>query len=433
MAFTKDKTIRYGCRVWYKLTDSTDPAKRKLNLLTSVKLLTRTRTGVGLPTYKRVISSAGNATTSANGIFSSLENQRFRVHLDYDKADGFGLRTEEVYGDTAHYLGEPVFNPYSSIADARAAAKFLAEIRKAAVLMSGPTFLGELRQTKRMLSKPAAALWESMSDYLNNVKRANQNNRKRYFRKEPARYARNLGKIASGLWLEKSFGWDPLMHDIADARNAFDSLIELDRVAKVSSGAQDAKLSSSITLPQLMVSGSHLWMRSVQRHTHHTTVRYRGAVRVQAATTYTDRFARFGFTPSEFIPTAWELLPWSFLIDYFTNIGEILSASVTDTSALIWSAKSTILKSVKMAYWIFDTAEITKYIPVTQIKNLTGSSGLSKWSRSSWSRNASTVDVPSIYFTLPFSDKQLFNCAALMDQVGIDMNPQRLRRRNYRL
>jgi hypothetical protein len=32
-----------------------------------------------------------------------------------------------------------------------------------------------------------------------------------------------------------------------------------------------------------------------------------------------------GLHPSEIASTAWELLPWSFLIDYFTNIGKYIS------------------------------------------------------------------------------------------------------------
>jgi hypothetical protein len=64
----------------------------------------------------------------------------------------------------------------------------------------------------------------------------------------------------------------------------------------------------------------------------HANVRYKGSVTISTEATKWDNAALFGFTPSEFIPTAWELLPWSFLIDYFTNIGDILSSAVTQTA-----------------------------------------------------------------------------------------------------
>jgi hypothetical protein len=39
-----------------------------------------------------------------------------------------------------------------------------------------------------------------------------------------------------------------------------------------------------------------------------------------------------GFQFRDFVPTVWELIPYSFVSDYFVNIGDILEAACTDTS-----------------------------------------------------------------------------------------------------
>jgi hypothetical protein len=51
-----------------------------------------------------------------------------------------------------------------------------------------------------------------------------------------------------------------------------------------------------------------------------------------------------GFDWSNFVPTLWEILPWSFAIDYFTNIGDVLSAWSFPLSAITW-AQSTLRNS----------------------------------------------------------------------------------------
>jgi hypothetical protein len=51
--------------------------------------------------------------------------------------------------------------------------------------------------------------------------------------------------------------------------------------------------------------------------------------------------ALFGFSPEQFLPTAWELVPYSFLIDYFTNIGDIIAGWSSLLVPLKWANKTT--------------------------------------------------------------------------------------------
>jgi len=45
---------------------------------------------------------------------------------------------------------------------------------------------------------------------------------------------------------------------------------------------------------------------------------------------------------NNFVPTIWELVPWSFAADYFTNIGDILSSWSLWNADLAWSNKTTV-------------------------------------------------------------------------------------------
>lgn len=436
MAYTKDKSIRYGARVLGSNSESL--TYKNLTQVSSVKVLTRQRTGVGLPKYKDVISSGGNATTPLSGTFSSLEASRNSASLTFIRIATGARVVQKSWGDfAAHATGAPTWGGgWSSNAGARAAAGYFQDVRKAQVAVSGPTFLGELRETIRMLRKPGAALWDSIGRYLDDVSRANRDNKRRYFNKKKAKYGRNLSKIASGLWLEHAFGWVPLMMDIADAGKALDSLLEPERIMKVSAGGHDAKLVSNISGTSTMhPPDSFLYFTVRGKQMEHVVVRIRAAVKAQAAATYADKMARFGFTPSEFIPTAWELLPWSFLLDYFANIGDILASTFTDTSSVIWTAKSEIHKVVKYQLFQLDTSRINSTVGGAKyVELLTGSPGYVKWTISTMSRTANPpVDIPALSWSLPGSAKRLFNCAALMEQVGISLHGQRPSRRNYRL
>ena len=48
----------------------------------------------------------------------------------------------------------------------------------------------------------------------------------------------------------------------------------------------------------------------------------------------------FGLSAWEFVPTLWELIPYSFLVDYFTNVGGIIASWSYRSLGTDWVAKN---------------------------------------------------------------------------------------------
>lgn len=431
----KTKTITVNLRKWFRDTQNPNPSFRQLSLATSQKSLTRTRTGVSLPKHRQIIASQGNATTACSGVFTSLEWSRSSGKILFLGASG-NNEEQEVYGDlTPFSLGLPGYiGGWTSNADSRAAAKFLSNIRQAQQAISGPTFFGELKESLQMIRKPAGALQEGIKRYLDDLKRLNAENRRRYFRKRKPEYIRNLTHIASGLWLERAFGWIPLINDIKNGYQAYNNLFEIDRVIAVSGGGHDAHDKGSIqTTGNLLVAGSYLGFTFNQKTREHQVVRYRGAVHAQAETSAWDRLANWGFQANEFLPTAWELLPWSFLIDYFVNIGDLVNALVTDTSGVKWVCRSQVNKVDQVAQSILDKNYVLGIIGQRRLLSFIASPGYYRFRQSNWQRTATGVPTVNLTFSMPTSPWRLANIAALMAQCGIDLNPQQLSGRTFRL
>jgi hypothetical protein len=434
---TKDTSVYKQVRV-FKIDNSSAPDGNDsvgiYQMLT--RKLIRTRSGSSLPNWRQRIADHQSATTALSAVWQSLSIKRGFIRLRCKKAviPGTLPLHREIWGDIAGLSISlaPTHVPFASKAEARASAKFYSQVKEAQQKMSGPTFLGELRETMRMLRRPAEGLWKGVERYAQDLEKANRLNRRRYFKKDQPRYIRNLTQTAGELWLERAFGWLPLMHDIEDAKKAHNSLFEKERIVRLNAGGMDMK---DLTYPSSSNGfsfGMFYNYQQVDFTTH--TVRYRGAARAQAATTAQDRLARFGFTPSEFIPTAWELLPWSFLVDYFANIGDILSASTTDTSSVIWVSRSETLYTQRELKCYWDMSRISSGYDNYVITLLEGQPGSAIWSHKTVTRGGSGIpNIPSLYLTVPSNPWRLANVAALLAAVGLSTHPQKLSGRNYRL
>jgi hypothetical protein len=309
----------------------------------------------------------------------------------------------------------------TSFCDNQARAKFYKKLRKEAVQMSGPTFLGELQEALHMLRRPAGALYGHARDYSKAIQRAKKS--------DPKNWRQKL----SGLWLEYSFGWVPLISDCQDAVKAWSRLGEKRPGKPISVSFQayyDTHADPNFDNATLAIgSMPHAYVHTEAYASETHTVRYKGVLKPQAEMTKWDDWSLFGFTPSEFIPTAWELLPWSFLVDYFTNIGDILTSSVTDTSRVLWVNKTVRQETIYRGRMTCDAARLRAAFNSNWDTSVSGNPGAFELKRKVITRSANSgISLPRFQFDFNLSDGQLGNIAALIGQMNT-VHPQNLRQR----
>lgn len=270
-----------------------------------------------------------------------------------------------------------------------------------------------------MIKSPAKALREGMEGYLGALRKRK--------RTDPRHWPRAIG----GTWLEYSFGWKPLLMDIKDAYSAYEELTNRTVVKMISAGAvttydttSDIAGLGGVNVTARYGAAQYGYVKSFDTLEEQHKVRYRGCYVAQATAAKWQNYKLFGFTPDEFVPAAWELLPWSWLVDYFTNIGDLLNNSVTSTQDVKWVNK-TILRSTRWyGYGVVDTAFIQRSVGAQNKVVTWGSPGSFEMTRKEVSRSsASGVPMPRFMVDGPGAG-QLTNIAALFGQA-FSLHPQK--------
>lgn len=391
--------------------------------------IVRTVTGVPNPKWRSQIANGQNAATNLDGTFDFLE-------CDYASADLYwnsiypcypptsAIFHDHIEGQLAHLsMGtneNSFWNPIgtSGTADNRARIAFLKRVRQVQVGFSLPTFAGELKETIRMIRNPARGLRDLASNYLKRVKSSKKKN--------PLGWKKNL----SDLWLEQAFGWKPLINDIETAWDVYKNLTDKPRIVRIRGFGADEFYKGDWPMATFPIGNSAIRYKGFCNRTEVYKVIYKGAVRAQADAPKVEKLERFGFEPLEWLPTAWELLPWSFMIDYFSNIGDVIQAECAYTSNVLWCNRDSIRTLLYSgAIGLDDTSKYGKTTVCDHYLSCSGNSSTAKHGRRSVTRTANViVSTPSLSFEIPGRPAQWANMTALFAQVT-EIHPQRTPRR----
>lgn len=401
-------------------------------------VLQRTRDGVANPNWRRQVAGGENATTNMTAVLMAMEARRGRCVLHYKRPGYPNLTyTVEAEGDMATSaidFSDPG-GPYKSTEFVYnlAAAEFNRKLRSHYEQMQGLTALGELPETLRMLRGPADLLRQTSEEWLTSVRKIARK------MKSPRKHWREFNKRLSQAWLETMFGWKPLIHDINDSIDAYKDLqkrLTYPKVRKVSAGAKKTwnvsdTLATKVGSLSLVGTGPVYRCIRADRYEQHT-VRFKGAVASQADTpAWNDVQRAFGLDVSAFIPTAWELLPWSFLADYFTNIGDCLNSLTTVTTNVRYVNISVVTQSDTYRDWVLDQNATSPGAPWYLDSGFGDPTG-SRLSKRVVNRSAGVgVPIPRLQLNFDLANGQLLNVAALLAQV-IDGFPQNTTRRWHR-
>lgn len=240
-------------------------------------------------------------------------------------------------------FGSQISVEETSIVTARAQARFIQALQEKRKSFSGPTFLGELRETIRGIRRPATGFIKGLDSYAKNVGKAR--------RGIPPGTSRDrkiaiITTAAGDSWLEFSFGVRPMVADaIAIAKAIVD--FSYKRASPVVRGQDHISLEGGFNAPWLYLGVGPVPELESRRIGHRSEVygdTIYGRLTAQA-TVPVDTANRIkdllGFNMDEFVPTITELIPYSWLADYFTNVTTVLASAVADRSTLSWCSRAT--------------------------------------------------------------------------------------------
>jgi hypothetical protein len=288
------------------------------------------------------------------------------------------------------------------LANNLALENYVKKIRRHQTTIESGVVIGETLRTIRLIKNPVLAFRKGVRSYYNRLKKIGPKT-KRLSRKRKR-------EILADTWLEFSFGWKPLFTDIDSAAEALaNSRYMTDKHWKMVTGVGGEKDSSTADPTSLGSSVASYDAALLQ--SNEVTVKYYGQVDLGSYALSNRR--RVGLDMSNFLPTAWELLPYSFLIDYFANVQEIVSAASLARSSVRWTMKTVIKESVsQLVNYQLTPPDIAD--PLRHWSVMYGTPGASKITTTTIVRNPyfGTL-VPTLRFSLPGSGAKWLNMAAL--------------------
>lgn len=280
-----------------------------------------------LPNWKWLMENGNDASTGLTGL--RYRRKYSSGQLYYQLPSGADIFEEFITGFLSRGNGAGSFDPAGvavvNQARTKSQVQFAKNFNKATQNWNSGQFLGELLQTARQLASPARALRNGVDELFKSMKRIHRGQNTNV-----PRVARSLARAVSDTWLEWQFGVKPLVNDADAAAEAFRAMASgrcFDIVRITGKGEAEARVP--------LYSGFTSWTAPIgptptvkqDRQCYDTCeVITRGAWKNQNPGGEMPVPGRFGVGIKDIIPTAWELVPWSFFVDYFTNIGDVLEA-----------------------------------------------------------------------------------------------------------
>lgn len=314
-----------------------------------------TFSGFRNPNWRAQVRSHVGATTPLSGNKQEVKGDvAGYAYLDYQPNAANPSHTIRMYRGRV-YLGLTFAPPTSlTIDEAYNAAKasFYNNARDQFRMLQSGVVIGELRETLRMIRNPAQALRRRIDEYVFLARKRAKGHRAI---SDPASRRRHVDRAISNTWLEAQFGMRPLMGDVKAGAEALAESVERFKGAYApafGSGKDEANLGQEDEILQLPspTGNSDIRYRCSYRSTARASVRIKGQVAINVDNPLLMRQDLFGVSLNEFIPTVWELIPYSFLVDYFTNIGDVLSAWTFPRKRIAWHNCSSHLLREKVVH-----------------------------------------------------------------------------------
>jgi hypothetical protein len=290
-----------------------------------------TANGVTMPGWKYKLAHAEQATTSFSAFSTTCESTPGYLWrkgwIDHNHVPVFERECVNTGDfDQNDYRGNlhQGFSDYEAISIA--ASQFYEKAHDAIVALEGGELLGEIGQTVQEIKRLAGDATSLFSDWRRTIKRA----------RKIKKTGRALAGVLSDAYLRWKFGWDPLVKDVkALANDLKDDFIE---VQTIKAQGKSTYVSSVEDLANNL--NTLMPLRASRKRFEETSVRHKAGVILK-------RYGvgglaeTLGLSPSNFLPTVYNLLPWTYMIDYFSNLGSIVNAIAFQDARFAWVSSTT--------------------------------------------------------------------------------------------
>lgn len=264
------------------------------------------------------------------------KTKRYRAPNPYglDIVEGRHIYTyfgNPVYPDvvnSTYHLVTNQSNPYDAVASNKALSSFVNKVRDGKSASAAVT-LAEWRQSEKMIVQRAGQLVQG----LRAVRRGDIGKLNKLFR-APKGF-RPKAKSGANLWLEYHFGWSPLVQDVYSAVQVLSAVPPSFKVRGRGRSTEPVKSRIGNDVTYTLVDGEY-----------HCYVECGGEVFVSNPNLALAN--QMGFINP--LTVAWELVPFSFLVDWFLPVGDFLN-SFTDLLGYTVHYPYTTTKRVASGLW----------------------------------------------------------------------------------
>lgn len=355
------------------------------------------------PHWRKLISQGECATTLFSCEEVSAEGSHTDIRVIHEKLDGTEKLRYYLFGQ---YLDEgkppPGVPTLSTDVENLALSRFYSNLAGVESRFKGLVFTGELKESLSMIRHPARALRSAVSDFLSHAKK--------HGTKLPRRQRQSFIRKT---WLEWAFGVKPLISDLDGAIQAFYASQAVHPIFEMVRGTAKAEEVTS-RVPFLLSAIYNSKIQGLKIGTDIVAYKFYGTYKSQGSGIAD--YHKYGFSPWEFIPTIWELIPYSFLADYFTNIGQILESWSYRNLGPRFMSKTTVCERRKELSELFVVpAPNTEFGYKITTQGSPGS--FRSRNRSIYREPNVGLPIPSLTLKVPGRWDQWVNMAALTSQL----------------
>jgi hypothetical protein len=353
------------------------------------------------------LRSGIDTTTSADGFKAEVVqrvNGLLRIEL-YHTLANITIVYERSGAFTVN--SDPsVMYPYNQELYDQALVAFVSKAREAQHKFQGGVFLGEIRQTINLLKRPLTSFRKLTKDYHKRVKK----------RLKTVKSKKSRKKILADEYLSFSFGVTPLIGDIDDAMHDLAYLVE-GRPATVPILVQKRSTTFPYAIKSAGTGYSYWSVELLEFDRLEEIVSIRGAVRVDLPS-IRDSYKGNDLVMqalTDFVPTVYNLIPYTFLVDYFINLGDVIEALTFLEGKVNWCNSTERQVCVTAKFPKFSMNANFPQGPL-QLRNYTTENPRSEVKRTKFRRRKVTSFIPSLHFSFGSVKKwrRMTNMTALL-------------------